>query len=118
MRRWVLLIGFAALAALAGAQPARAEGINNFLAGVNGLLTFPADPIVSVISPPEAFEELPAHQVTGRVVGLFQGTILGAYRAMMGVVDIAFTPVWVFPTLSPEARFEIIPGYEVEYEEF
>jgi hypothetical protein len=34
----------------------------------------------------------------------------------MGVFDIALFPFMVFPTLSPEARYDVIPEYEIEYE--
>lgn len=112
MRSWS--IAFALLLMLALSGSARAEGVNNLLVGINGLLTFAADPVMGVISPPEDFEELPGHQVTGRVLGLFSGTLMGGYRAMMASVDIIFTPMWVFPTLSPQARFELIPGLEFE----
>ena len=49
-------------------------------------------------------------------MGFFQGTLLMTHRVFMGAFDIAFFPFWVFPTLSPEARYDIIPGYEIEYE--
>jgi hypothetical protein len=90
--------------------------LNNVLAGFNALATFPADPVMSAIDPPEEFEDLPGAPVTSHTVGFFQGTFLMVYRLTMGLADIAFAPFWVFPTLSPEARYEIIPGYEIEYE--
>lgn len=90
--------------------------VNNMLAGLNGLATFPADPVMSAVDPPEEFEDLWGAPVTSHTAGFFQGTFLGIYRALMGLADIAFSPFWVFPTLSPEGRYEIIPGYEIEYE--
>lgn len=113
MRKRSLLVVL--LLALTFAAPARAEGMNNFYAGLNGMLTAPADPVMHVISPPEAFEELPFHPVTGRIVGVGSGTLMGFYRAAIGATDLAFTPFWVFPTLSPEARWNLF-GYEIEYE--
>ena len=50
--------GFVVLSLLLAA-PASAEGFNNLLAGLNGLITFPADPVMSTIDPPEEFGELP-----------------------------------------------------------
>ena len=89
---------------------------NNALAGFNGLATFLADPVMSAVEPPEEFEDLWGTPVTSHTLGFFQGTFLMVYRLTMGLADIAFAPFWVFPTLSPEARYEIIPGYEIEYE--
>jgi len=90
--------------------------VNNVLAGLNGLATSPADPVMSAVDPPDEFEDMWGAPVTSHTVGFFQGTFLMIYRATMGLADIAFSPFWVFPTLSPEGRYEIIPGYEIEYE--
>ena len=93
---------------------ASAEGVNNLLAGVNGLATFAADPVMGVVEPPEDFQDLPGAQVTGRIAGLGAGTVMCAYRGTMAMLDIVFFPFWVFPTLSPEPRWELIK--DVEYE--
>jgi hypothetical protein len=123
MRR--LVAATAILVVLTAAAPASAEdseplelptAVNNVLAGLNGLATFPADPVMSAIDPPREFKDMWGAPVTSHTIGFFQGTFLMLYRAMMGVADIAFAPFWVFPTLSPEGRYEIIPGYEIEYE--
>ncbi len=106
----------AALFVLTAGASANAEGVNNLLAGINGLVTFPVDPVMSSVYPPEEFDELWGAPITSHMAGLFQGTLLMLFRATTGAVDIAFFPFWVFPTLSPEARYEIIPGYEIEYE--
>jgi hypothetical protein len=111
-----LVAAAAALFVLTAGASANAEGVNNLLAGFNGLLTFPADPVMATVDPPEDFDDLWGAPVTPHAAGLVQGTLLMIYRATMGVLDIAFFPLWVFPTLSPEARYEIIPGYEIEYE--
>ena len=123
MRRLVAVT--AILFVLSAASPASAESdepvelptaVNNVLAGLNGLATFPADPVMSAIEPPDEFEDMWGAPVTSHTVGFFQGTFLMLYRLTMGVADIAFAPFWVFPTLSPEGRYQIIPGYEIEYE--
>ena len=114
MRR--LAAAAATLFVLTIGASANAEGVNNLLAGINGLVTFPVDPVNSSIYPPDEFDDLWGAPVTPHMAGFFQGTLLMLYRATMGALDIAFFPFWVFPTLSPEARFEIIPGYEIEYE--
>ena len=99
---------------LSSASSARAEGLNNLYAGINGLLTFPADPVMMVIQPPDSFEDLPAHRITGRIAAVPAGTLLGIYRLTMASFDVAFTPCWFFPTMSPRPRWELIP--DIEYE--
>ena len=102
------------LIALAFSTPARAEGLNNLYAGINGILTFPADPVVMVVTPPEDWEDMPGHAVTARLLALPAGILLGTYRASMAVFDIVLFPFWAFPTMSPEPRWALIP--DVEYE--
>jgi hypothetical protein len=123
MRR--LVAAAAILFVLTAAASASAEppeplelptAVNNLLAGLNGLTTFPADPVMAAIDPLEEFDELWGAPVTSHMVGFFQGTFLMVLRATMGAADIAFFPFWVSSTLSPEARYEIIPGYEIEYD--
>ena len=92
------------------------RALNNVLAGFNGLLTAPADPVMSAIDPPGDFDGMWGAPVTSHTLGFFQGVLLLPYRVVMGALDIAFAPFWVFPTLSPEARFDLVPGYEIEYE--
>jgi hypothetical protein len=105
-----------ALALTYPALPARADGFNSLFAGINGLLTFPADPIVDVIEVSEDLQDLPLREVTGRVIGVFLGSGVGLYRATFAAADVLLFPLWVVPTLSPEAKFEIIPFYEVDYD--
>lgn len=112
MRRWVVLAVLPFLWSLS--LPAAAEGINNFLIGVNGLITFPADPVMMVVTPSEELEDMPGFPVTGRVAGLIGGTGLGVIRLIGGVYDVVFTPVWVFPSMSPPPRFYLVPGIEEE----
>jgi hypothetical protein len=112
MRR--LAVFAAVLSMLAVTSPAHAEGWNNLKAGVNGILTFPADPVALTITPPEKLEDMPGYPVTGRVVGLVAGTLLGGFRLLAGVYDVGTFPFWVLPTFSPEPRFELIPGIEME----
>jgi hypothetical protein len=107
-------------ALLAAAQalvaPAGATGFNNLFAGLNGLVVAPADPVMQAIDPPSQLEKLPNPRVTRHVVGFFQGTALMLYRVFMGATDVALSPFWVFPTLSPEARWDLVPGWEIEWE--
>jgi hypothetical protein len=112
MRRAAVCLSILIMLSFAG--QARAEGLNNLYAGINSLVSFYADPFVMVVIPPDEFEELPAHKVTGRILAIPAGTLLSAYRVMMAAFDIAFTPFWVFPTMSPEPRWETIEGVEYE----
>ena len=109
-----ILMLLACLGLCSSALPASAEGLNNLKAGVNSISTFAADPILMVWEPPDDFEDLPWHTVTGRVFALPTGVLLSAYRLGIGVFDIAFTPFYYFPTMSPEPRWFLID--DVEYE--
>ncbi len=107
-------VSLAVLAALAASPSARAEGIQSLLTGLNGILTSPADPVMQVYLPPEKLEDMPLYSVTGRIAGLFAGTLQGTYRALAGVYDLVLSPFVIFPVLSPPPRYELIPGIEYE----
>ncbi len=96
------------LVALAG------SGCQSLRTGLNGILTFPADPVMQVYLPPEKLEDMPLYSVTGRIAGLFAGTLQGTYRALAGVYDVVLSPFVIFPVLSPPPRYELIPGIEYE----
>ena len=51
MRR--LVAAAATLFVLTAGASANAEGVNNLLAGINGLVTFSMDPVSSTVDPPE-----------------------------------------------------------------
>ncbi len=128
MRRLVLVL--TALLALAFALPALAEveeyepGVwtedfpeaNRALGGLNGIITWPADPVMMVVHVSEAFEDAPLAPVTGRFLGLGGGLMLGVYRFTMGVLDIVFQPIPFMPTLSPVPRYKVIPWFVHEDE--
>jgi hypothetical protein len=109
-----LLVALVALLVLSIGAPAGAGGMNNLKSGVNAILTWPADPVMMVVTPPEKLEDMPGFPVTGRIAGLFGGTLLGAYRLTAGVYDLVFFPFWVLPAFSPSPRYELIPGIEYE----
>ncbi len=83
--------------------------------GLNGLLTFPADPFMSFLDPPDDFEDIPGHQVAAPILGFGAGTALAVYRAMAGIYEILLAPI-PSAMVSPEPRIELIPG--IEHEEF
>jgi hypothetical protein len=85
---------------------------NTFLAGVNGVITWPADPVMLTVNPTEEMSSLPGGVVTGRLVGFGAGTLLGAYRLTMGALDMVLAPLSFFPMFSPEPRYQVIPGWE------
>ncbi len=85
----------------------------HFLTGFNGLVTSPADPVMSVVTPPEEYAKLPAGAVTGRFFGMIQGSLMMAYRSSMGLLDMVLSPIPIV-ILSPEPRYQPIPGFEWE----
>lgn len=95
---------------------ARAEGMNNLYAFVNGIAVAPTDPFYYTISPPEdLIEGLPGGRVTATIVGLPAGILMMGFRTFMAVGDLVFFPFWVFEVFSPEPElFVLIP--DVEYE--
>lgn len=114
MQRTILSLALAAL--LASPGMARAGGTTNLLAGLNSLITFPADFVMPVIQPPENLEDMPGYPVTGRMLGFVGGLFQGTYRAFAGVTDLVTFPFWVVKSYSPEPRFQVIPGFEYESE--
>jgi hypothetical protein len=110
------VVGLIVALILGSAAPARSAGIEGLWLGVNGLLTFVADPVVETIFPPEDFEDFPGNEVFRYPFGFLSGTILGTYRAISGVLDVALTPLWIVPSLSPEPRYDVIPFYDFEEE--
>ena len=116
----------ALLAALAFSGPAAAESeflesmgdwasdsSNTFLAGLNGFITGPADPVMETWHVNEEYETLPVAAVSGRFIGFFRGMLVGMYRGGMGVMDMVLAPLPMEP-LSPEPRYSVIPGFEIE----
>ena len=93
---------------------AHSAGLDGLLTGVNGLLTWPADPVLDTIDPPEDFQDFPAASVIRYPLGFLYGTGLGIIRAGTGLLDIALTPFWIIPNASPDPRFDVIPFYELE----
>lgn len=83
------------------------ERANNFKGGLNGLITWPADPVMRTTEAKELFEGWwpPFNYMTA----FLMGTCEGVYRLVMGAVDVAFTPLPYMPMLSPVQRYEVIP---------
>lgn len=80
---------------------------NNFKGGLNGLITWPADPVMRTVEGREMFPDwwTPFNFITA----FFAGTFEGVYRLFMGSLDVAFTPVPKMPMLSPVQRYEVVP---------
>jgi len=85
---------------------------NTFLAGLNGMITWPADPVMLAIEPTEDMRALPGGVVTGPVTGFFAGTLQGVFRLFTGTLDVALAPFTFFPMFSIEPRYQLIPGWE------
>lgn len=83
------------------------ERANNFKGGLNGLITWPADPVMRTVDPPEALAEWwpPFNYLTS----FLAGTLEGIYRLTMGACDIVFTPIPRMPMLSPLPRYKLVP---------
>ena len=85
---------------------------NTFLAGANGIITWPADPVMLAVRPTDEMRSMPGGVVTGPVTGFLAGTLQGVYRLVTGTLDIALCPLSFFPMFSPEPRYQVIPGWE------
>lgn len=83
--------------------------LNRSVGGLNGIITFPVDAFGFTAEGPEVFADLPYPAVTGRVVGFGAGTLLGIYRLLLGVSDLALAPVPYMPMLGPVPRYKILP---------
>ena len=83
------------------------ERANNFKGGLNGLITWPADPVMRTVEAKEMFESW--WPPFNYMAALMTGTCEGVYRLVMGTVDIAFTPFPYLPMLSPVPRYEVVP---------
>jgi hypothetical protein len=79
------------------------------LTGMNGILTWPADPVMAAVKPPEALEEAGYAQ---RPLGFGSGILLMLYRSFTGAVDLLLAPIPGFPVVSPVPRYKLIPGFE------
>lgn len=80
---------------------------NNFRGGLNGFITWPADPVMRTVEAPDMFPDWwpPFNYMTAFLAGTFEGV----YRLVMGTMDIVFTPVPKMPMLSPVQRYEVVP---------
>ena len=89
---------------------------NRFLIGINSLITFPADPVMSTVEPDSEFDELPLAVVTKWPVGFVQGSMLMFYRASTGLLDFTFAVFTPMAMLSPEPRYLLFP--DAEHDEY
>jgi hypothetical protein len=92
----------------------RAAVGNRYLIGLNSLITFPADPVMSAVSPDEEWNELPLGVATKYPVGFFQGSLLMAYRLTAGTFDLLMAPVTPMRMISPAPRYLLFEDAEHE----
>jgi hypothetical protein len=110
----ILTISFF-LAPAALADDLAADGTDQALMGLNGIITSPADVVLGALEGdnrldlPELISSGATEFVVDRVVGTFTGGFTTVYRLVTGIVDI---PLAVFPVtnVSPDPLFVIIPG--------
>lgn len=114
----LFVVSLATTLALASATPAFAEypddwpRANKAAAGLNDMLTAPADPVMFAIEGDEVFEEFWQPQVTGRMMGALVGLLQMPWRLVSGSFDLITSPLapWM-PMVSPAPRFHLIPHY-------
>ncbi len=75
--------------------------------GLNGIVTFPADPVMATTSPRKEFSEMPGGVALQYPMGLMQGAVLGAWRAASGAWDLAFCWFTSMEPVSPEPRYDV-----------
>jgi len=97
-------------------SPAERERIDTYLRRHprGPLRESPADPIALAIWPTDEMRAMPGGVVTGPVTGFFAGTVQGLYRFITGALDVAFCPLGIFSTFSPEPRYKALTGWEYE----
>jgi len=78
-----------------------------FLTGLNGLLTWPADPVMATVNPPKAFDKAGYER---RPLGFASGILLMVYRTFTGTLDLALAPGPI-PVMSPVPRYKLVPGF-------
>ena len=83
---------------------------NTFLAGVNGVITWPADPVMLAMKPTDEMRSMPGGVVTGPVTGFFAGTLLGVYRLVDGHPGHRALPAELLPDVQPRAPLSGDPG--------
>ncbi len=82
---------------------------NKFAAGLNGFLTWPADPVMFAIEGDEVFEDVWQPKVTGRIVGALAGLLQAPYRLITGAYDMVTAPLApVMYMVSPVPRFKLL----------
>jgi hypothetical protein len=84
--------------------------VNKLAAGVNGVLTWPADPVMFSIEGDEVFADLWKPKVTGRIVGALAGLLQAPWRLATGLFDAVTSPLApIMYMVSPVPRFTLIP---------
>ena len=82
--------------------------------GFNGILTYPADPVMSTVQPLDEFREMGTGVVTAWPIGLAQGTLLSVWRLTTGIWDLSFFWAPAMQTVSPAVRYSVFPNLEHE----
>lgn len=86
----------------------RSGASNRAKTGLNGMLTFPADPVALAADGDELFADAPGAVVTAPLLGFGTGMLQGFYRLFMGLSDVLFAPIPQMPMLSPVPRHKLL----------
>ena len=119
----LLALALAVVAPLALAAPVLAQddeqeielerydqlAFNKLAAGLNNMITAPADPVMFAIEGDEVFSDFAYPQVTGRMMGFVVGCLEMPWRMITGLVDLVTFPITPMVMTSPVPRFHLIP---------
>lgn len=86
------------------------RAMNKLAAGLNNMITAPADPVMFAIEGNEVFEDFWYPQVTGRMAGFLVGCFQMPYRLITGAFDFVTFPITPMIMVSPAPRFHLIPN--------
>ena len=85
--------------------------VNKLAAGMNNVITWPADPVMFSIEGDQIFSDFWYPEVTGRMMGAVTGLLVAPWRLITGLFDVVTSPLaTVMPMVSPEPFFTLIPS--------
>ena len=83
--------------------------VNKLAAGVNNMITWPADPVMFSIEGDQVFSDFWYPKVTGRMMGALAGLLVAPWRLITGTFDAVTSPLApVMYMVSPVPRFKVM----------